>query len=513
MSEPFSYDEVMYPSMVFPHIRPDQIGAISILHGVKPDDIDRCKVLELGCGDGTNLLSIAYTMPNSHCVGVDLSAPRIEEAKSYADTLGLSNIEFHHQDLLEFEPEKYGTFDFIVAHGIYSWVPELVREKIPWIYAQCLKPNGVGFISYNAYPGWHVREVARHAMQFQTELIDSPLEKVANGLRFVEFLSEASSPDPLYKSLLSEQLTYLEKKVPESIFHDDLGTFNQPFYFRQFVERIEGSGLQFVSELEPMSFFIDDLPLFAQTALEKVWDDTVRREQYLDFIRGRFFRSTLVCQRTANPSYRPIPENLSSLYFSSSSLPISSESSLTDNSSVAFSAPKDKEFQTDHPAIKSLLALLGSNWPRRFSFLEIQAFLESGSVHSEIQLEVLQDAIVRLINASILEPRCFCPQVALSVSERPKVSDFARWQAGRGFATGKNLGVTNMHGSDIQIEVDLVRDLILLTDGTRDREGLAAGIREHLALNPSDLAAVEPHLEDMIDSNLEMLRRSALLVS
>ena len=511
MSAPFSYDEVTYPSMVFPHIRPDQIGAISVLHGVTPENIERCRVLELGCGDGTNLLSIAYTMPESHCVGLDLSGPRIDEANEYATAIGIANAEFHKLDLLEYEPGKFGEFDFIIAHGVYSWVPEPVREKVLWILEKSLKPNGVGFISYNLYPGWHIREVTRHAMQFQTELIDEPIEKAKNGVRFVEFLKEASEPNSLYRSLLEKQFTYLEEKVPESIFHDDLSTNNQPFYFRQFIDRIGKSGLQFVSELEPMSFFVDDLPAFAQEALDKVWDDPLRREQYLDFIRGRFFRSTLVCRESMRPSYRPVPRGVGSLYLSSPSRAISSGSSLTDDSAVAFSAPKDNEFEINHPLVKSLLGLLGPAWPKRFSFSEIK---ESLKVGSDAELEVLQNAAIKLITANIVEVRCFRPQIEMSVSQRPKVSDFARWQAERGFRSrGNSCGVTSMHGADIPVDNELLREQIVLSDGTRDRANLEAAILNRVDGKPGERPAIEPNFSETIESNLEMLARSALLVS
>ena len=511
MSEPFSYDEVTYPSMVFPHIRPDQIGAIAILHGVRPDEIERCRVLELGCGDGTNLLSIAYTMPESRCVGVDLAASRIEEARDYAHTVGITNAEFHRLDLLEYEPDKFGEFDFIIAHGVYSWVPKPVQEKILWIYQQSLKPNGVGFISYNLYPGWHIREMVRDAMRFQTELIDDPQAKVANGLRFVEFLKETSKPDSLYRSLLVEQLEYLAAKAPESVFHDDLASINQPLYFHEFIEAIETAGLRFISELEPMAFFTDDLPSFAQEALDKVWDDPIRREQYLDFIRGRFFRSTLVCRESARPIYRPIPSAAGSLYLCSQSRAISPGSSLTDNSTVAFSAPKDSQFEIDHPLVKSLLESLGLHWPKRFSFSEISAVLE---VRSKTELDLLQNAVIRLVSANILEVRCFRPQIELSVSQRPKVSDFARWQAGRGFALQDGLGgVTSMYGSDIPIDNELLRELIVLSDGTRDRAGLASAIDEKVEVKPEERATFKANLSEIIESDLHMLARSALLVS
>ena len=150
MASEFAYDAVAYPSFVFPHIRPDRLGAIAMLHGVNVPPIDNCRVLELGCGDGANLISIAYSMPGSQCIGLDLSIERIKEAKQIAEVVGISNADFHQADVMEFDAERFGRFDFIIAHGLFSWVPDFVREKILWIYSNCLEPNGVGYISYNA---------------------------------------------------------------------------------------------------------------------------------------------------------------------------------------------------------------------------------------------------------------------------------------------------------------------------------------------------------------------------
>ncbi len=170
MSEPkFGYDEVPYSSFTFPQTRPDRLATLAAFLGMRPAPPERCRVLELGCGDGTNLISFAYILPDSRFVGIDLGQRHIEDAKNAATELGLTNLEFHCEDVMNFSRERYGEFDYIIAHGLFSWVPEAVRTKILKIYAECLTPQGVGHISFNAYPGCKTREMLWDMMKYYTD--------------------------------------------------------------------------------------------------------------------------------------------------------------------------------------------------------------------------------------------------------------------------------------------------------------------------------------------------------
>ena len=126
---------------------------------MKPPPVENCRVLELGCGDGNSLLAHAFNLPDAHFVGVDLAENHIEKAKKSVEELNLKNIEFHQTDVMKMTVEDFGKFDYITAHGLFSWVPEFVREKILSLYHEMLAPNGVGYISFNAFPGAHQRQM------------------------------------------------------------------------------------------------------------------------------------------------------------------------------------------------------------------------------------------------------------------------------------------------------------------------------------------------------------------
>ena len=126
---------------------------------MNPPTVENCRVLELGCGDGNSLLAHAFNLPDAHFVGVDLAENHIQKAKKSVEELNLKNIEFHQTDVMKMSSEDFGKFDYITAHGLFSWVPEFVREKILSLYHEMLAPNGVGYISFNAFPGAHQRQM------------------------------------------------------------------------------------------------------------------------------------------------------------------------------------------------------------------------------------------------------------------------------------------------------------------------------------------------------------------
>jgi 2-polyprenyl-3-methyl-5-hydroxy-6-metoxy-1,4-benzoquinol methylase len=149
-AEKFSYDALPYPSKFFLQTFPNRLAAAGILYGMLPADPQHCRVLELGCGNGFNLIAQAYLSPESKFIGIDLAQTHIDLAIESARELDLTNAEFRQMDVMEMTAAEFGEFDFITAHGLFAWVPEFVRERILTIFQEMLSPNGIGYISYNA---------------------------------------------------------------------------------------------------------------------------------------------------------------------------------------------------------------------------------------------------------------------------------------------------------------------------------------------------------------------------
>ena len=168
-----SYDEVPYKSFPFPQTHPSRLATIAMLFGMEPKPINDCSVLELACSSGGNLIPMAQQLPGSRFVGVDASRVAVMEGQRTVERLGLTNIELQHRDISTIGPEL-GTFDYILAHGVFSWVPTAVQEKIIAICARNLASIGVAYISYNTYPGWHLRGMIRDVMFYRGRFFERP---------------------------------------------------------------------------------------------------------------------------------------------------------------------------------------------------------------------------------------------------------------------------------------------------------------------------------------------------
>ena len=275
---------------------PEHLATLGVFFGMNPPPVENCRVLELGCGDGNSLLAHAFNLPDAHFVGVDLAENHIQKAKKSVEELNFNNIEFHQTDVMKISREDFGKFDYITAHGLFSWVPEFVREKILSLYREMLAPNGVGYISFNAFPGAHQRQMVGNIMRYFTRKISEPLEKVEKSVAFLDFLTENSGEAEVYQAVLKKESERFSKLNASEIFHDDLAEINQPFYFYEFAALLEKHGLQFLAEADLHAMFPDGLAPEAVEFIDSL-DDIIEREQYIDFFRGHTFRRVLFCRK------------------------------------------------------------------------------------------------------------------------------------------------------------------------------------------------------------------------
>ena len=229
-----SYDDVPYPSYTHPQTHPDRLATIGTLMGMKPVLITQCRVLELGCGDGGNLVPMAFGLPRSEFIGVDLAERPVQTGRGMIADLGLRNVRLESISLMEITPD-WGHFDYIIAHGIYSWVQLEVRHKLLQICHENLAPHGIAYVSYNTYPGNHLRNMVREMMLFHVQGTQEPQEKVRQALALARFLAESQSDPDLYRRFLREELEDILDHQEGQLYHDELAPINVSEYFHEFV--------------------------------------------------------------------------------------------------------------------------------------------------------------------------------------------------------------------------------------------------------------------------------------
>lgn len=278
-----------YTSLPYPRTHPDHVHAMARVFGVRAPDVERCRVLEIGCGSGGNLLAMAATLPRATLVGIDPAEAEIARAREVVDALALGNVVVRATEATE---ATEGTYDYVIAHGVLSWVTPATRRSILRGIAACLSPDGVAYVSYNVLPGFALRGAMRDILRYHADE-GPPKERVIAARTLLSFLSARVPRDAgAYRHLIDEEQERLAAADDGYLFHEHLEEENHPLWFRDFVAEAGSEGLCWLSESDPAATV---RPGRARSAIAAIaGTDPVRIEQYFDFLRGRSFRASLL---------------------------------------------------------------------------------------------------------------------------------------------------------------------------------------------------------------------------
>lgn len=518
----FTYDEIAYPSFLHPQTHPDRLAVMATFLGMKPPSVENCRVLELGCGNGSNLVSFAYGLPESEFVGIDLAENHIAHGNSVVEHIGLKNLRLIHGDIMEINRATSGEFDYIIAHGLYSWTPKFVREKILAICGELLAANGVAYISYNAFPGCHLRQMMRGMMLYHTNEIESADDKIKESLSFINLLGEFVTDDKTYKQILTDEFHKLTEKPEQVIFHDDLAEINQPVYFHEFMASAEKHDLQFLTEADYFTSNDGNYSPRVLEILEQFGGDIIKREQYIDFLINRRFRQTLLCRKEINVSYKPQVEAMRSVRVASDMNFAAAKPEFSPNKIEAIICKNNRKIQIDHSLTKAALFLLGRAFPHSIAFAELVALAKNllkQKVGEDFETtekddDILSNILLQIFGSDLVEFYLHEPTFAAQPSERPTVSPIARLQA------QNNDLVATLRQSAIGIQDEVIRNLLILLDGSRTRASVTREIKIRIEngkikFNFDSNAEKRDFLENLpaiIEENLQAMTKLALFV-
>ena len=287
-----AYDDVPYVGRPNPTSHPDHLRVVAALFGVNAAPVPTCRVLELGCGDGANLLPIAATFPGATFVGCDVAERPLALAHDRVRALGLANVRLLHEDFSRLAPDL-GAFDYVIAHGLYSWIPPTLRAQLLPSIARHLAPNGIAFVSYNAYPGCHLRQAVWEMLRYHTRSVDGWPARLVAARELIALLADPATADEPVDEAIRTELRAMTERDDSLLGHDDLGEPNDPVYFHQFAADAARSGLAFLAEANLSSIAGPKVTARVRDALAAM--DRLTREQYLDFVRLRRYRESLLC--------------------------------------------------------------------------------------------------------------------------------------------------------------------------------------------------------------------------
>ena len=519
------YDEVLYPSYPILYTHPDRLATVAAIFGFAAAPVERCRVLELGCSDGGNLLGMAVTLPASEFVGIDLAGSAIARGKVTIEALGLKNIVLRQADLLDLAPD-YGRFDYILVHGVYSWVRPEIRDQILAICRGSLAPQGIAYISYNTLPGCHVRLMLREMMLFHNRNFKDPKQQIQQAITLTKLLANSRTEPEAYTKVLQEEYKRLAERAPDFVYHDELSETFEPVYFHQFLEQAARYDLQFLGEAEFFEMQPEGLTPSARELLGKLSDDLPLREQYLDFMRGRAFRRTLLCHRGAALDHSTSPGRIRHMFASCAAAPGSKAPDFSPDGKESFRCGRGASITTTNPLARALLWYLIEVWPRRIPIKQLceeseaRARNKLGFVRGadEDVLSDLTEFIFAMYSTGLIELHVHVPPFVSRVSERPVASPLARWQARNGQV------VTTLSHRSLNLPEAVERGLITLMDGTRDLEALKADLVKLLGtgafpVTDSEGKPIEDRqvIQEMVDEKLPpllaLLPRTAVLMA
>ncbi|MCS7009305.1 MAG: class I SAM-dependent methyltransferase, partial [Chthoniobacterales bacterium] len=405
---------------------------------------------------------------------------------------GIKNVRLIADNLAQVGPD-YGKFDFIIAHGLYSWVPDEVQDAILRICRENLAPQGVAYVSYNCLPGWRFRGALRDMMIMHTRNFPDINQKVQQSRALLKFLAEACDENTAYGKHLRGELELFSRCDDSYIAHEFLEDENRPLYFVDFLAQAAKHDLQYLGEAELSTMLTENLPPQAAETLRKLKLPQVDVEQYMDFIRNRMFRSTLLVHKEV-PINRNIDPSLVEQFYISPLVELSNPDAPPSEDAI-YKYPAGGEIRLTEPFGKSLLRSIWEQGYHAVSCREvIEKALDAAPLPEGITRETLrsqlQTALVSWAFRKIVDFYTAPLNYRKASSQLPEALPFTRWQA----HTSQRL--TNQRGEMIPSD-PFANKLVQLCDGTHDSTALqlklssAAEARE-FTINENDKPIEDP---------------------
>lgn len=295
------YSELGYKSMPFPYTTPATLEAYAALVGVSAPNPKTARVLELGATYGGNIISQALFNLDATFVGIELSQEQVEKGNEVIANAGLTNVSLIQSDIASIGSE-IGTFDYIIAHGVYSWVDDGVKDALLRLIDEHLAEDGIAYISYNTYPGWHTMDEVRQLMMFSNrdKTQFNHKEKVLHGKTIGSIVGSQILKYDNLKERNSKFLGALRSVMQKDEYyvgHDHLEPNNDPVYFYQFNDHLGAHNLAYLCDADLTLSMVRSFDADIADTLDKLaLNDHVAQEQYLDFMLDTTFRKSIICK-------------------------------------------------------------------------------------------------------------------------------------------------------------------------------------------------------------------------
>lgn len=494
-----SYDQLPYESLPIPQTQPDLLAALARLHGLEPPDPASARVLELGCAGGGNLAPLAWRWPQSRWVGVELSRVQAEAAAAFIDRLGLKNARVLHANLAQL-PAELGPFDYIIAHGVYSWVPPPVRQALLDLCRERLAPAGLAYVSFNVAVGWKPLLPLREALLARSDTEALAPRRCRQARAALDELAGATRD-----AALREEIAHLQAASDSYLFHEYLAPINEPVSFAGFAAQLAASGLRYAGDAGARR------AVAAVEGSEEIPPDELTRrwleaEAALDEALGTRFRRALLGRADGPPPRPPRAEPASGLSYYAD-LGCDEEIDLDSPGEQRFVNAAGQAFPVALPLAKAALMALSSAYPDALAYDELacsaQAVMAQFGARPDGDEAAFRDALFALVMAQAVLPTVCAQRYGCAPGERPRAHVLARLQA----AT-PGCAATGARHEAVDLDVP-GRTLLSLLDGSRTLDELAGLMHAELAAQGHAFPAGQ--VREMTERQLWTFARHGLL--
>ncbi len=485
----FGYDLVPYIGRSYGNTHPEHLHCLGRLRGINTVPMEKMRVLEIGCSTGGNILPIAMRYPKAEFVGIDPAEKEIDIAKDATKQLGVKNAEFHAIPAEQIDA-KFGKFDYIICHGVFSWIPDVARIAIMKTCQDHLSENGLAVISYNCKPGWNFLNTVFELSLFHTRNIRDPHLSIQQSRQAIHFIADNAIGNSSYTEYFKNHADQLGDRADHYIFHEHLSPDNRALYFREFMDTAKDHNLNYVCETndsysDDLSYFKPDARKFLMTV-----NDRVERDQYIDYLISRQFRSTVLCLQDCKPDQATKEEAYTNLYFRPT---YQLEEKEEEGKKMLHAKGRSFGFNVNNKNMEAVLRSLRTSEETGLNLKEWADAAKNYLTDTDLADDGWENFILSqmqvLINKGFVRCWPVKPEAVNRIEDKPKVFSYVK-----DFSRDEDANsASNYFGDSLGTLSKQVRLILPLLDGNHSLDDLAKTVQDAILegelLLPNDLMA------------------------
>lgn len=465
-------------------------------------------------------MAIATACPTAECTGIDNATEQIVSGRQAIHEIGLNNIELINSDFGALtDSSKH--YDYIICHGVFSWIPTEQQDRLLATIKQLLAPQGLAYLSYNCLPGWQSRDALRRLLLEQTDAISDNTEKIRVARELMGWLLEILCDDySPYALGLKSELENIQHHSDSFILHELLNSHTSAMYFSAFAKKLAEHHLRFMCEARfgrTLSHRLTKEGVSCEKCLSTSLDNhQLNVESFLSYIYPTALRRSLICHDHQIPLNYPRIDQIRSFFLASPLVP-TSPPELHDSVVNEYAAPQGFMVEVKEPLFKEALAIMADKWPQAISFKELSEELSLTHQHiskNDKTDKKLIDFLFDFYCQELIELYSAPLPFTLSIRDKPQISALARWQL-----QNQNWATNLRH--EYVILNEFGRSVAKLCNGRNSPADIANAIQKEMTMGNLEVAisgqkVIEPDqqanlIEQSLSETLTELSQKALM--